>query len=268
MKPELLINKTDLIFHEQNALVKDHGEYLSIETPNNPGYFWGNYLIFNSGPKIGEITRWRRIFRDRFSHNPLVRHETYTWENDEGSDIQQFIEQGFRPELHVTLSAENVVRPKKWNHEIQIRKLAGDADWSEALESHVQIFKSDYGESEYRKYRQTKNQKYREMIAQGNGEWFGAYLNGKLVGDLGLFWKENLGRFQLINTHPDFQRRGICGTLLYTASRYGFDLKNLKTLVIAADETYFAKEIYQSIGYKITERSAGVQLRPGCEVHA
>lgn len=60
-------------------------------------------------------------------------------------------------------------------------------------------------------------EQYRSMAEAKKGHWFGAFLNGKLIGDLGVFFEEHVGRYQSVGTHPDFRRKGVCGNLIYQA---------------------------------------------------
>ena len=48
---------------------------------------------------------------------------------------------------------------------------------------------------------------------------FGAFFEGNMVGNLGVFYEQELARYQSIGTNPDFRRRGICGTLVYKAGQ-------------------------------------------------
>ncbi len=257
-----LINLTDLLFHEFDGVVINHGNYISIETPNNPNYFWGNYLIFLNPPRPGDFSVWRQRFKERFGNKIDVKHELYAWEGTGPTDLDDFLKAGFTLESAVTMTAQNISKPKKWNDEIMVRPFNSQKDWNESLEMHLLMHEKEYGKESYRSYRIAKDRRYQKMIAMGLGQWFGAFLNGKLVGDLGIFKKNSLGRFQLVSTHPDFQRQGICSTLLYKVSEVALEEMGIKTLVIAADEDYFAKNIYSSIGMAVVEKNLGVVLRP------
>lgn len=96
------------------------------------------------------------------------------------------------------------------------------------------------------------------MTRAGLGLWFGAFLENRLVADLGVFTAGRIGRFQQVGTHPDYRRRGICGALVYQASRYAFDQMKLETLVMVADENYHAAKIYESVGFQAKEHQVGV----------
>jgi predicted GNAT family acetyltransferase len=54
-------------------------------------------------------------------------------------------------------------------------------------------------------------------------------------------------------THPDLRGRGLCGTLVHHAGRYGFDELGVHTLVMVADPDYLAIRIYHSVGFTGTE---------------
>lgn len=264
MELRSLSHRTDMIFHRFDGIVTNHGDYISVETPGNPGYFWGNYLIFSQPPKQGDFTRWRQLFRDRFAANPAVRHEVYTWENQDITrpEFDDFLKAGFRLEQGLTMAMNRIRKPFKWNNDLSVRQLRSDDDWAMALENQVVTHRREFGEEAYRDYRRRKNDRYRKMIGQGLGVWFGGFLNGKLIGDLGLFRDEDIGRFQLVSTHPEFRRQGVCSTLFFEVCRHGLANMGLNTLVIAADENYFAKNIYESVGFETVEHVLGLELRP------
>ena len=100
--------------------------------------------------------------------------------------------------------------------------------------------------------------RYRAMARAGLGEWFGVFSNRQVVADLGVFVGNGVGRFQSVGTHPDFRRRGFCGTLVYEAAQCALKQLGAKTLVMAADEEYHAAGIYESVGFRPTEHQIGM----------
>jgi predicted GNAT family acetyltransferase len=67
-----------------------------------------------------------------------------------------------------------------------------------------------------------------------------------------------VGRYQYVQTHPDFQRRGIAGTLVYEAGQLAAEKFGLETLVIVASVGSAAGRVYQSVGFKFAERQLGI----------
>jgi RimJ/RimL family protein N-acetyltransferase len=111
------------------------------------------------------------------------------------------------------------------------------------------------------------------MQQAGLGHWFGAFVNGSpgphgelLVADCGLFrdgfGARALGRFQHVETHPAWRRRGLCSALIHAVCRFGFEHMGLHTLVIAADPTDVAIGLYEALGFQRVASTWQLERRP------
>jgi RimJ/RimL family protein N-acetyltransferase len=256
--------RTDLIFHREAGTVLDRGEYVFIETPASPNYYFGNLLFFKRPPGAGDFDRWCEAFHREFAHRPGVRHVTFKWDVRAGptGDVEPFLQAGFEFDSNVVLLAERVSPPPKVNAEVGVHRIATDGDWAAVIENQVRGRHPWWPEDVFREFFAGQVEIYRGLEQDGRGGWYGAYLDGQLVADLGLFRDGDVGRFQRVGTHPDFRRRGICGTLVYEVSRRALEEQNLRTLVMVADEHYHAARIYESVGFEAKEKSAAVCLRP------
>jgi hypothetical protein len=92
---------------------------------------------------------------------------------------------------------------------------------------------------------------YQGMINLNTGKWFGAFIEGKLVGSVGFFYDSEIGRIQNILTHQDFRRLNICKTLVTHACKFG--LSKVTSLIMIADTDYHAARIYVNIGFSCVE---------------
>jgi ribosomal protein S18 acetylase RimI-like enzyme len=140
------------------------------------------------------------------------------------------------------------------NRNVEIRTLRTDSEWREATECQISGNSTEYESGTYRAFKESQMNAYRAMAEKGMGHWFGAYLGGRLVGDLGLFADGSVGRFQSVGTHPEFRRQGICSTLVYESARHAFQEMGVADLVMVADEDYHAAGIYQSLGFAPSSR--------------
>ena len=120
----------------------------------------------------------------------------------------------------------------------------------------------------YEPYKRSQMKKYQDMSETGLGHWFGAFYNGKLVGDCGLYVFENVGRYQAVGTHPNFRKMGVCAGLIFASARFGLDKLDVKTMVMVADPEYHAARVYESIGFRQTEKAIGVCWYPKAEWNA
>ncbi|NUM88688.1 MAG: GNAT family N-acetyltransferase [Bdellovibrionales bacterium] len=248
--------KTEMIFHRFDGVVVDRGDYIVVKTPSNPGFFFGNLLLFFQAPKIGTLRQWKETFRKEFVDIPEVRHLTFLWDSPaEGvGETTELEQEGFKVDFSVVLTAKAVHAPKKMNSHVTIRPLSTDSEWRQVTENQILSKSFDFKEPEYRIFKERQMARYRAMSEQGQGHWFGAFLDGKLVGDLGIYRDGTLGRFQSVETHPDFQRQGVCGTLVYKSARFALEKMGLMDLVMVADENYHAAKIYESVGFAPTAK--------------
>ena len=148
--------------------------------------------------------------------------------------------------------------PPKYNREIVIRPLTENWEWEQATQNQIACRQPEHRLDEYKVYKRDQMLRYRQMTRAGLGLWFGAYLEKQMVADLGVFADGSIGRFQQVGTHPDYRRRGICGALVYQASRYAFEHLKIETLVMVADENYHAAKIYESVGFQPKEHQVGL----------
>jgi GNAT superfamily N-acetyltransferase len=251
MKIQSLGFKTEMIFHRFDGIVLDRGDYIVVKTPSNPGFFFGNLLLFPEAPKLGSLEKWKATFRKEFNDSPAVKHYTFLWDSPskEIGDVTEFGMEGFKVDFSVVLTARAVHLPSKSNPQVEVRPISTDAEWKEVTESQILSKAPEYEEASYRRFKESQMARYRAMSEAGLGHWFGAYLNGRLVGDLGVYRDGTLGRFQSVETHPDFRRQGVCGTLVYESAKFAFEKMGLTELVMVADEHYHAAKIYESVGF-------------------
>ncbi len=261
MRIKSLGYRTDLFFSIFNGVIHDRGDYLVILTPSNPAYYWGNYLIFPDPPRRGDFDRWKTLFAQEINARQETHHLVFAWDGVDGETgkIKPFIEAGFLLVQNLVLTARQVVEPPKNNTEVEIRPLSTDWEWEQALQNQIICRNPVFALDEYTPFKRARMDQYRRMTQAGLGEWFGAFYQGRLVADLGLYGGSEFARFQSVETHPEYRRRGICGALVYQASRYGLENMGASQLVMIADEHYFAARIYESVGFRPAERQVGLE---------
>lgn len=259
MKIDSLAFQTDLFFHRFTGLVYEYDQYIVVKTPTNPTFFWGNFIYFKMPPTEVSFSQWKSLFADHFCTMD-VEHMTFAWDslNGESGELKAFLDDGFDFEKSSVMVCGNVVLPARVNDEILVRPIVSDSDWAAVLENHVVCRASHFDEKPFRKFATRKIADYRLMIKKNKGYWMGAFLDGKLVGDLGIFAENGLARFQNVGTHPDYRRMGVCSTLMYHTSKMAFEKMNASQLVIVADPFYHARKIYESVGFQTKETSAGL----------
>jgi hypothetical protein len=261
MTPRSLAFVTDMIFHRGEAVVTDLGDCLLVETPHNPSFYFGNLLHFAAPPREQDVALWPARFAAAFAGRPEVRHVTLAWDGPIGA-AEAFVPLGYRVERQVVLAARAVHRPPKCDDGALVRPLASEEDFEAAVANHVALREPRFEAAGYERFTRAQFGRWRRMQAAGAGAWHGAFVEGQLVADCGLFFDDaaGVGRFQSVGTLPSHRRRGLCGRLVWEVAQAG--LARVPTLVMVADALYHAARIYESVGFEPVEEAFAVCLEP------
>ena len=227
MEIESLAYRTDLALLElAGSEIEDHGSHIAVRTPDNPGYWWGNFLLFPAAP-----TR---------------------------EDLNALEEAGLDVEASTVMTATAVHEPPRPNRDAAYRPLATDADWAQQVA--LTLAGGDPGEEDFVV---AKTASQRRTVAAGEGTWWGAFEGDRLLSSMGLFRASpGLCRFQEVKTHPEARGRGLAGTLVHAVSRVGFEELGASTLVMVADPDYLAIRVYRAVGFEDSETQLGAERKP------
>jgi len=248
--------QSEFIFHDMEAITTDHGDYLSVLTPDNLEYFYGNFLLYPAPPKAGDIDAWRDRFAEVFDLYPAVRHETFQWLPTGSADpeaLVEFRQAGFRVDEVSVLSATTVHTDKPPPEGVSFRPITTGAEWLAVTDAQSAEGFPGIPVEEFRRYKDAMFANYRRMAEQGLGDWWGAFKGDTLVADMGLFFGKGVGRFQSVETAPEHRRQGICRAMVYYVSKQGFAAHPGISLILHAEAGEVAREIYRSVGYEEIE---------------
>jgi ribosomal protein S18 acetylase RimI-like enzyme len=240
----------------EGAEVTDRGDHLVVRTPGNPEFWWGNFLLLAQVPRPGEAGAWLARFAAEF---PAARHVTLGVDTAEDAPMPgDFAAAGLAAEHAAVLTAAQPDPPAHPNTDAEIRPLESDADWRQSVELAVRCQGGD--EPAFLERRALAR---RRVTQTGAGAWFGAFTGGRLQAQLGLYDAgDGYARYQHVETDPRARRRGLAGTLLWAAGRYGRDVLGTRTFVIVADPAGVAIRIYQACGFTRREAQLSFERPP------
>ena len=243
--------RTDLALRVlEGAEVTDRGDYLVVRSPDNPDFWWGNFLLLAGWPGPGTGDSWLARFGAEF---PRARHIALGVDSTglSGAGLSEvvpaeFLDAGLETQHLTVLTCAAVQPPPHPNAEAEIRRLASDADWRQSADLGVRCFGDD-GSQEYQERRAASR---RRLTQDGHGAWFGAFAGGRLLAQLGLVDAGGgYARYQHVETDPAARRQGLAGTLVWHAGRYGREELGAGTFVIVADPADVAIRVYRACGF-------------------
>jgi ribosomal protein S18 acetylase RimI-like enzyme len=262
-----LVWATDVDVLPLDRVVERREGFLLVRSPSNPAHYWGNLLLFDEPPRVGDAARWEALFDAEFGDEPRVRHRTFGWDRTDGAAgaaREEFGPRGYDVEESIGLVADaDRVRPHpRENGEVVVRALDAGADgelWDAVVELQVAGRDPGHGEEEYRAFVRARLHDRRALFRAGRGAWYVAVdpASGDVAASCGVVVRGGRGRFQAVDTALAHRRRGIASRLVAEAARRAAADYGAERFVIVADPGYHALGLYESLGFERAEHVVG-----------
>ncbi len=255
MKLESVGHQTDLFFLEEDSIVEHHADAIVIKSPSNPEFFFGNYLIFNRSNTELDVHHYVERFNQAFSDAKGINHVAFSW--DIGFPIDQLsIPASYSKDLLRSLTFQGDMEPPK-KLPFFIKPIETDSEWDQVKTSQAALM-LEFAQDDVEKMLTRRISNYRRLIENGEGIWLGAFDGSTLAGNLGIFHRNNLARFQNVSTTAQYRSRGICKTLIKTAVQLVEQKNPYISFVIQTEQGSIAEQIYLSLGFIPTEEVVAV----------
>lgn len=238
--------------------ITDRDSYLVVHTPDNPTFYWGHFALFSPSVPADE---WLGTFTREF---PRVAHVAIGVDGTDGAlpEASTLVESGFELEVSTVLTQRGPPGDPG-RTDARCRLLRTDADWAAALELRTELAR-DQGRLDegYRSFLERRVVEARGLVQAGRAAQFGAFVEGHLRSSLGLVTDgRGVARYQQVETHPDYRRRGLAGALVALAGRHGVTRLRATTLVIVANPSGPAINLYRSLGFRDAEHQVQLTIR-------
>jgi ribosomal protein S18 acetylase RimI-like enzyme len=266
--PRSLVWATELDVLPADRVVERRDDHLVVRSPRNPVHYWGNFLLFDREPAVGDGLRWESLFDEAFGDEPRVGHRTFAWDRadgEAGAARDEFAARGYDVEESFGLVAERLDPHPRENREVFVRALdpeagADEALWAAVVELQVAGRDEGHGEEDFRRFARTRQEDRRTLFRTGRGAWYVALdpETGALAASCGVVVTGGRGRFQVVETAPAYRRRGIASRLVVAAARRAVSDHGAELLVIVAEADYHALPLYESLGFERREHTFGV----------
>jgi ribosomal protein S18 acetylase RimI-like enzyme len=260
-----------------DTLFQRREDHLVIRSPENPGHYWGNLLIFDDAPSAGDGARWEQLFDAEFADEPRVRHRTFTWDRGDGAQgaaHAEFEARGYDIQQMVGMvaSAQEVRAHPRASREVLVRALdarpGGDQQlWEQVVEIQVAGRDDRISEQALREHRRKRHEELRALFRARGGGWYVALdpSGREVLASCCMVMNGPRASVHDVDTAEPHRRRGICSRLVVEAVHEVARLGAVERFVIAADPDYHALGLYESLGFRATERCAGVCRMPSSQ---
>lgn len=252
---------TEIALAATRGKVTDRGDYLVVETPDDPGYYHGNVLVLPASPQVGEVAYWTKRFETEFAKNPAIKHVTLWWDGISGNRgaVDELRAAGFTISTSQVLTASEVNAPPA---ALDVRTLAPN---ELAATADLAWTIGDRHDEAYRQFLHRRAAWHHQLVSHGAATFWGAFDHGVLVASLGLVPVfgplGKLARYQDVQTLPSHRRQGLAGALLATAAHHALE-HAAEGVVIVAEAESEAERVYRRVGFRVVERTASACRRP------
>lgn len=198
--------RTDLMLLAlEGSEITDRGDHLVIRSPANPSFWWGNFLLLATPPPRGETGRWLSRFAAEFPDADRIALGVDTTEAH-AIDPAELVTAGMRFQRDTVMATSAIHDPPHLNTMATCRQLASDDDWRQATALRAACY-PDSERGGGAAFIAARMAAERRLTEAGHGSWFGAFQDGQLMAQLGLFCGDGgIARYQNVETHPAARR--------------------------------------------------------------
>jgi GNAT superfamily N-acetyltransferase len=238
--------RTDLeALRFSGAHLTRHDDYIAVRSPDNPGYYWGNFLMVTRWALAGDAAACVAAFRAEFPDAGHIaiglpgRQDAAGWER-----------QGLTYEVDEVLCARMPPALTGAPEGYESRQLHSVEDWERCARAdiveHVRV--GGQVTAAHTEYTHARMRSRGVVTDAGAGAFFGAFAGGELVADLGIVvCSEGVARYQSVSTAHSHRRRGLAAHLLGLAGRWALR-QGATRWVIVAEPGSEANLLYRRLG--------------------
>jgi GNAT superfamily N-acetyltransferase len=250
---------TDLaVLAHGGSTIEDHDDHLVVRTPANPEFHWGNCLFVTDERMVDDAARWVSAFRATFPDATWVAIGLVRMP----AALDAWAEHGLGVELDDVLTTRTLPRQTPLTDGYTAGRIEGD-DWEQyalrAIRENEQAGEFDLESHE--RFVQARTRSRRTLSERDIAAFFGAFVDGRLVADLGIVRCGRTARYQTVGTDPDHRRRGLASHLLGLAARWAAD-RECDRWVIVTETTNPAGRLYRNLEFDPDTGNAQAYRRP------
>ena len=252
---------TDLMVMNDRTEVTELADRFIQRTPSEPNFWFGNRTIFRDPPRNAEalITQFQ-------ADHPKAAHICIGWDlpNLPLSRVEQILaDSDLMVEQGDTLTVSGPLIRWPTPQGLTLRAFDRPGDWEQSDQiSFQQSLAEGYPEDGLWQFHIERTRQRKAQIAKGLGQWFGAFDGDTLAGDMGIFHDDTLIRYQQVQTHPAYRRRGVCSALLAHALDWAQNRAPKATPVIVALADGDAGRLYRRAGFALHQTTISAYRAP------
>jgi GNAT superfamily N-acetyltransferase len=248
---------TDLaVLRLEGSTIDERPDHLVVRTPENPIYYWGNFVLVTDPGRVDEAKHWLEVFE---AEHPDAAHRSIGLVR-QPTDAEAWTSVDLDLQHDDVLVAETCPARTPVPQGYLVKQIADTIEWEQS--SGLRIAEFAGGDAREAEHERRRTASRRALSEQDRLAWFGAFHGDRLVAELGIVdCGEGVARYQSVVTGAEHRRQGLAGHLLGVAAEWAAD-HGARRWVIVADAGSDAGRLYRSRGFQPAESGARAERRP------
>jgi ribosomal protein S18 acetylase RimI-like enzyme len=264
LSPVAVLTETDRHLVRLHGHVEMVGGVTVHRVPDNPGYRWGNCLHLPAAPALHELQDLVELARKIFGNQPESRHVMLRWDGVRIDAALAAAAQDQKMEVDSGRVMHALTLKDVSAQSVSIRPLDISSEWSDIVGLNIACDPEEPGGlADYLAFKQGQRRAWQAWAAAGAAVWWGAFIDDRLVGQAGLVCcPGGRGRFQSVETHPDYRGRGVCSSLVSTIGRHATEELGCESLWMGVNPEGLAQYLYAKLGFEFGAWQNSLVLLP------
>lgn len=251
---------TDIAVLElMGSTVDDRGDHLIVRTPAIPLYHWGNCIFVTDPDAVDDADRWIRTFEAAVPEADWIAIGLPHMP----TDVTAWAQHGVELELDDVLATSTIPRQTPQPHGYDVRALQSEEDWEQFVQRDVAVNEetSHHERESHERFARARARSYRELSEGGHAQFVGAFVDGRLIGELGIVRCGHIARYQTVATDPAHRGRGVCSHLLGVAAAWAAE-QGCNQWVIFTAAANPAGRVYRRAGFELAQPIVAAYRKP------
>lgn len=266
--------RTDLAVAALDGTVDDRGDHVAVATPDQPHFYWGNYLVIAPPPTPATATAW--LTRAAAARCAGAAHVALAIDARDGAlapaVTAALVAAGATVETMIAMTCDRpLTAPAPAG--VELRRFDRPSDWDALFALSITI---DPDTPAMRTFLTQRIAARARAAARGAVRWWGAFADGALVASAGVVPLADCARYQDVQTHAAWRRRGVASAVLAAIAdevrEGGRDrggggatensLADARLVLVVGEDNAAARAAYQRLGFVERDRAVMVLVAP------
>lgn len=263
--------RTDLAVAALDGTVADRGDHVVVATPDQPSFYWGNFIVVAPPPTPDEARAW--LARAAAVRCPEAAHVAVAIDAPDGAlapDVAAaLVGAGATVETMIAMACDRPLAAAA-PADVEVRPFDRARDWDALLALSLTL---DPDTPAMRAFLTQRIAARARAAARGQVRWWGGFAAGELIASAGVVPLADCARYQDVQTHAAWRRRGVASAVLTAIAREARNqnqnqnenqnsLAGARLVLVVAEDNAAARAAYQRLGFVERDRAVMVLIAP------